>query len=85
MFDESKQSMSLKNKGRYEINYNFVFDTTKNANVGDLLSIIPHRGVLVPTERPTQVAVVFKSRTEIAIKDETMLKCQVKLTVIMEF
>ena len=78
MFDESKQSMSLKNKGRYEISYNFVFDTTKNGNVSDLLMIVPQKGVLLPTERPTQVAVVFKSRSEISFKDETMLKCQVK-------
>ena len=77
VFDESKQSMSLKNKGRYEINYNFVLDTTKNPNIADLLSIVPNRGVLVPTERPTQVAVVFKSRSEITFKDETLLKCQV--------
>ena len=70
--------MSLKNKGRYEISYNFVFDTTKNANVTDLLTIVPQKGVLIPTERPTQVAVIFRSRTEVSFKDETMLKCQVR-------
>lgn len=69
--------MSLKNKGRYEISYNFVFDTTKNINIGDLLTIVPQKGVLIPTERPTQVQVVFRSRSEVSFKDETMLKCQV--------
>ena len=78
VFDESKQSMSLKNKGRYEISYNFVFDTTKNVNIGDLLTIVPQKGVLIPTERPTQVQVVFRSRSEVSFKDETMLKCQVR-------
>lgn len=69
--------MSLKNKGRYEISYNFVYDTTKFANVKDLLTIMPKKGVLISTERPTQVSVVFRSRTEISFKDETLLKCQV--------
>ena len=77
VFDENKQTMSLKNKGRYEISYSFVFDTTKKPNISELLSIVPQKGVLVPTERPTQVSVIFRSRSEITIKDEAMLKCQV--------
>jgi hydrocephalus-inducing protein len=85
VFDESKQSMSLKNKGRYEISYNFVFDTTKNTNIGDILTVVPPKGVLLPTERPTQVAVVFKSRSEISFKDETMLKCQVSQIIVEVF
>lgn len=82
VFDESKQSMSLKNKGRYEISYNFAFDTNKSSNIGDMLMVVPQKGVLIPTERPTQVSVVFKSRSEISFKDETMLKCQVNSDIL---
>lgn len=78
VFDENKQSMSLKNKGRYEISFNFVFDSSKNPSICDLCTVVPQKGVLVPSEKPTQVSVVFRSRSEVTIKDETMLKCQVR-------
>ena len=85
VFDENKQSMSLKNKGRYEINFNFVFDTSKHADLLDLLTVVPQKGALLPTERPTQVSVIFRSRSEITIRDETLLKCQVRTLFVFIF
>eukprot|EP00794_Sanderia_malayensis_P018879 gene18879-20779_t len=79
VFDESKLSCSLKNKGRYEISYNFVFEPSETAppNIADLFTIVPNKGTLIPSDRPTQVQVVFKSKDEISIKDLPILKCQI--------
>uniref|UniRef100_H2XZ27 Hydin adenylate kinase-like domain-containing protein n=1 Tax=Ciona intestinalis TaxID=7719 RepID=H2XZ27_CIOIN len=79
VMDESKQTCSLKNKGKYEIGFNFLFE--KHAPncppVDELFSVLPQKGTLIPNDRPTQVQVIFRSRTEITIRDVPLLKCQV--------
>ena len=50
---------------------------TSGEEIINLFSVIPAKGVLVPNDRPTQVQVIFKSRKEITIKDQPILKCQV--------
>ena len=78
--DETKQTCSLKNKGKFEINFNFAFESTDGSpvDVAQLFTVIPNRGPLLPTDRPTQVQVIFRSKSEITIKDQPILKCQVK-------
>ena len=75
--DEAKQACSLKNKGRYEIAFSFIFDEDSRVNYSDLFIISPSRGNLIPGDRPTQVQVLFKSKDEISIKDQVVIKCQV--------
>ncbi|XP_033625714.1 hydrocephalus-inducing protein homolog [Asterias rubens] len=79
VMDETKQTCSLKNKGRYEIAFSFNFETTEvsGPEIINLFSVIPQKGVLVPNDRPTQVQVIFKSRKEVTIRDQPILKCQV--------
>ena len=79
VLDETKQACSLKNKGKFEINFNFAFEHTDDSpeDVDKLFTIIPNRGPLLPTDRPTQVQVIFRSKSEITIKDQPILKCQV--------
>ena len=79
VLDETKQTCSLKNKGKFEINFNFAFEATDGSpsDVAQLFTVIPNRGPLLPTDRPTQVQVIFRSKNEITIKDQPILKCQV--------
>ncbi|XP_071959113.1 hydrocephalus-inducing protein homolog isoform X2 [Antedon mediterranea] len=79
VLDETKQTCSLKNKGRYDIAYNFVFESTNMCGPEqiNLFSVIPQKGLLVPNDRPTSVQVIFKSRKENTIKDQPILKCHV--------
>lgn len=79
VLDETKLTCSLKNKGKFEINFNFVFEPTDGspADVAQLFTVIPNKGPLLPTDRPTQVQVIFRSKSEITIKDQPVLKCQV--------
>ncbi|XP_077975805.1 hydrocephalus-inducing protein homolog isoform X2 [Styela clava] len=79
VMDESKQTCSLKNKGRYEIGFCFLLEQSAPncPPVEELFSILPQKGTLVPNDRPTQVQVVFKSRAEVAINDLPLLRCQV--------
>ena len=87
VFDEAKQSCSLKNKGRYEISYNFVLESTGNSpsNLADLFTIVPSKGTLIASDRPTTVQVMFKSKDEISIKEQAILKCQVLLPLFVFF
>lgn len=80
VLDETKQTCSLKNKGKFEINFNFAFEDTDGspADVDKLFTVIPNRGPLLPTDRPTQVQVIFRSKSEITIKDQPVVKCQVE-------
>ena len=79
VYDEAKQSLSVKNKGRYEIGFQFAFEPTENCkNPEELFTVIPNKGTLIPSDRPTQVQVMFRSKDEVTIKDEPILKCQVK-------
>nr|XP_006823299.1 PREDICTED: hydrocephalus-inducing protein homolog [Saccoglossus kowalevskii] len=78
VMDETKQTCSIKNKGKYEIQYAFQFDQTEDMkDVSPLFSVLPQKGTLINSDRPTQVQVIFRSREEITIRDQPVLKCQV--------
>ncbi|XP_059164892.1 hydrocephalus-inducing protein homolog isoform X11 [Physella acuta] len=77
--EEGRQSCTLKNKGKYEIAYNFLLEypDSKSQEIVSLFSVVPSSGKLSPQDRPTQVQVIFKSSREVQIKDIPLLKCQV--------
>ncbi|XP_041375521.1 hydrocephalus-inducing protein homolog [Gigantopelta aegis] len=84
--EETKQTCTLKNKGKYEIAYCFLFENAdpSNPDVTSLFSVIPQKGSLNPLDRPTQVQVIFKSQKEITVKEQPILKCQVIEPVLGE-
>uniref|UniRef100_A0A2C9K9X8 HYDIN/VesB/CFA65-like Ig-like domain-containing protein n=1 Tax=Biomphalaria glabrata TaxID=6526 RepID=A0A2C9K9X8_BIOGL len=76
--EEGRQTCTLKNKGKYEIAFNFLLESdAKNANIKSLFSVIPSSGKLNPQDRPTQVQVIFKTNREVNVKEMPILKCQV--------
>ena len=81
VFEEPKQTCSLKNKGKYEISFKFTLEDAYGKpykeNLDDLFKIMPQQGTLIPVDRPTQVQVMFKSHSEINIQELPILKCHV--------
>ncbi|XP_053127193.1 hydrocephalus-inducing protein homolog isoform X2 [Hemicordylus capensis] len=79
VLDEAKQVLSLKNKGKYEIGYSFVVESSDPgmANLSPLFSIQPQKGNLGPNDRPAQVQVTFRSRKEVKVDDKPILQCHV--------
>ncbi|XP_052229341.1 hydrocephalus-inducing protein homolog isoform X3 [Dreissena polymorpha] len=79
VMDEVKQTCTLKNKGKYDIAFNFMFENCdpSNPNVTSLFSVIPSKGTLNPQDRQTSVQVIFKSTKEVMVKEMPILKCQV--------
>ncbi|KAH0619415.1 hypothetical protein JD844_000028 [Phrynosoma platyrhinos] len=79
IMDEAKQTLSLKNKGKYEIGYSFTVESTDHSmpNLGPLFFIQPQKGNLGPTDRPTQVQIIFRAKKEVKIEDKPVLQCQV--------
>ncbi|XP_014668502.1 PREDICTED: LOW QUALITY PROTEIN: hydrocephalus-inducing protein homolog [Priapulus caudatus] len=77
VFDDSKQSCSLKNKGKYEIGFSFQWQTTDLLidNLEEMFSVVPARGSLGPNDRPLQVSFVFRPTHVVIIKEEPILKC----------
>ncbi|RXM33054.1 Hydrocephalus-inducing protein [Acipenser ruthenus] len=77
--EEAKLTLSLKNKGKYEIAYSFTLEATEPDmhDLHSLFTIQPHKGTLNPSERPMQVQILFRSRKEVVIKDQAILRCKV--------
>ncbi|MGH0168092.1 UNVERIFIED_CONTAM: hypothetical protein FKN15_053854 [Acipenser sinensis] len=77
--EEAKLTLSLKNKGKYEIAYSFTLEATEPdmPDLHSLFTIQPHKGTLNPSEHPMQVQIVFRSRKEVVIKDQAILCCKV--------
>ena len=80
--DETKQTCTLKNKGKYEISFHFFFEEDESSPIqfNELFTINPSRGTLIQSDRPTQVQVSFKSKKEVTVKDQPVLKCQVSIS-----
>jgi hypothetical protein len=72
VFEEGKQLVTLRNKGKYEVGFRFLFDAI---SMTDLISISPPQGLIQPSEKPFFVQIVVKSSTEITLKDFPTLKC----------
>ncbi|KAG8143780.1 hypothetical protein E2320_000954, partial [Naja naja] len=79
VMDEAKQMLSMKNKGKYEIAFSLVIESTEygKSNLGQLFTIQPQKGNLSPNDRPTQVQIVFHSKKEVKIEDKPVLQCHV--------
>ncbi|CAN2389289.1 axonemal central apparatus assembly [Pristimantis euphronides] len=76
VLEESKHTLSLKNKGKYEIGFRFSLEVPA-PGMPDLFTILPQKGTLGPNERATQVQIVFQAKKEVQIMDKPILKCQV--------
>lgn len=47
-------------------------------NVSSMISVIPQRGSLSATDKPTNVQVFFRARKEVKIEQQPILRCQVR-------
>ena len=75
---DHKLLMQLKNRGKYDIGFAFSFTKASNGkSYSDVLKVSPSHAVLYATEKATSVSVVFHSATEVTIKEELILKCEV--------
>lgn len=75
---DHKLVMQLKNKGKYDIGFAFSFTKASNGkNYSNMFKVTPSHAVLYATEKATNVSVIFHSTTEVTIKDESILKCEV--------
>ncbi|KAI8900319.1 hypothetical protein BC833DRAFT_523632 [Globomyces pollinis-pini] len=70
--DDGKQLVTLKNKGKYEVGFRFIFDSNVYQ---ELLSITPTQGIIQPSEKPFFVQVIFKTSNELYLKEASILKC----------
>ena len=79
VFSEEKHTCSLKNKGRYDIEYKFTFEPTESCpqDVCNMFSVLPNRGLLAPNDKAAPVQVVFKANKEVCVKDQPILRCMV--------
>ncbi|CAD5117498.1 DgyrCDS6267 [Dimorphilus gyrociliatus] len=77
--DEMKQTCTLKNKGKYDIEYEFILQKTPKCppEVCNYFNIQPPKGRLTSSDRPAQVQVTFKPPKEIIIQEESILLCKI--------
>nr|KAJ3422703.1 hypothetical protein HK105_006819 [Polyrhizophydium stewartii] len=74
VFEEGKQMCMIKNKGKYEVGYRFMFD---DPTIAEFFVVAPTQGVLQPSDKPFHVQITFKTTTEMTIKESSSLKCVV--------
>ncbi|XP_051024710.1 hydrocephalus-inducing protein homolog [Acomys russatus] len=79
VMEEVKQPLQLKNRGKYEIVFSFSVDSLGifPTNLNSMISVIPKRGSLIPTDKPTSVQVYFRARKEVKIEYHPVLRCQI--------
>ncbi|KAM3920677.1 hydrocephalus-inducing protein homolog [Leptodactylus fuscus] len=79
VLEETKHTLSLKNKGKYEIGFSFSLEAPAPGmpDLNSIFSILPQKGTLSPNERASQVQIVFQAKKEVQIMDKPILKCQV--------
>lgn len=82
VFEEAKHTCTLKNKGKYEIGFKFIFDPDAmprdvSAEPADLFTLVPQQGVLLPNDKPVPIQVLFRSSQDLVLSDVPLLKCQV--------
>eukprot|EP00079_Xenopus_tropicalis_P024447 XP_012817094.1 PREDICTED: hydrocephalus-inducing protein homolog isoform X1 [Xenopus tropicalis] len=77
--DEAKHTLSLKNKGKYEIAFSFSLDAMgpELSDFNSFFTILPQKGTLNSTDRATQVQILFQSKKEVQIADKPILRCQI--------
>lgn len=75
---DSKLTIQLKNKGKYDIGFSFSFTKASNGkSYSNLFKLNPLQSTLYPGEKSMNVSVNFYSSKEVAIKDESILQCEV--------
>nr|XP_029134421.1 hydrocephalus-inducing protein homolog [Labrus bergylta] len=79
VFDEAKLTLRLKNKEKYEIAYKFTCQRTDPAqpNLDSMFTVSPQSGSLMPHQKPTTVQITCRPTTELLLKDEPVLPCEV--------
>ncbi|XP_072403680.1 hydrocephalus-inducing protein homolog [Chiloscyllium punctatum] len=79
VIDSVKQTITLKNKGKYEIGYRFLLQPTRRdmPDLNSLFTIQPMKGSLLPNDRATHISINFHCKTTTEIKDEPILRCLV--------
>ncbi|XP_028813720.1 hydrocephalus-inducing protein homolog [Denticeps clupeoides] len=77
--EEGKLSVSLKNKGKYEIAYKFELNPTLPdiPDLSTMFTITPRQGSLSPSDRPTNIHFVFCHNSEVFIKGQSIMNCEV--------
>ncbi|KAI9002678.1 hypothetical protein BC832DRAFT_104056 [Gaertneriomyces semiglobifer] len=73
VYEEGKQTCNLRNRGKYEVGYRFLFESKEHA---ELFSVAPQQGVVPPSDKPFQIQLIFRSVRELHVKDIVGCKCQ---------
>ncbi|KAM6177458.1 hydrocephalus-inducing protein homolog [Erethizon dorsatum] len=79
VMEDLKQPLQLKNRGKYEIMFSFSVDSVGilPTNVDSMITVLPQRGSLSITEKPTNVQVFFRAKKELKIEQQPVLHCQI--------
>ncbi|KAI4885088.1 hypothetical protein NFI96_023140 [Prochilodus magdalenae] len=77
--EEVKLSVNLKNKGKYEIAYKFMLESTEPGilDLNSIFTVTPQKGSLYPNDRPTPIQLIFCHNREVSFKEQSILHCQV--------
>ncbi|XP_056273332.1 hydrocephalus-inducing protein homolog [Pseudoliparis swirei] len=79
VFEEAKLSLKMKNQGKYEIAFKFALQRTdpNQPQLDSMFTVSPLSGTLMPHEKPTTVQILCRPNTEVSMREQPILPCQV--------
>ncbi|XP_064242821.1 hydrocephalus-inducing protein homolog isoform X3 [Passer domesticus] len=79
VLDNVKKVLSLKNKGRYNIEYSFTLKGAgpRTRDVASHFTVAPQSGILIASQPGVNVEILFHPTSEMLLKNKPILYCQV--------
>ncbi|KAM9854716.1 hydrocephalus-inducing protein homolog [Aulostomus maculatus] len=79
VFETSELSLKMKNQGKYEFSFRFTLRQTDRTqpNLHSIFTVVPESGTLLPHKKATQIQIICKPKTELSLKEQPVLLCQV--------
>ncbi|XP_041282552.1 hydrocephalus-inducing protein homolog [Onychostruthus taczanowskii] len=87
VLDNVKKVLSLKNKGRYNIEYSFTLKGAgpRTRDVASYFTVAPQSGILIASQPGVNVEILFHPTSEMLLKNKPILYCQVILCESLAF
>ena len=77
IFEEAKQVCHIKNKGKYELHFQFDYETINGVSMRECFEVYPTKGALQAGEKAQPTTVVFNPKQAFNLSNVAAMRCHV--------
>ncbi|KAI6660485.1 hypothetical protein LOD99_14069 [Oopsacas minuta] len=77
IFEEAKQVCHVKNKGKYELHFQFDYETIKGVSMRNCFEVYPAKGALQAGEKAQPTTVIFNPKQAFNLSNVAAMRCHV--------